>query len=98
MRLRTIQGSFAHHYNLGLAALEQRQFSEAVKHFKRSISLNPNIARTHNDIGICYLYLNQNQEAINSLEKALQLDPTIIEAHNSLGVTENETIQSLCQT
>ena len=78
--------SFAYHYNLGMASFDKGNYSEAIKHFKRSIKLNPNIARTNNELGMCYLFLNQHSEAIPYFERAIQLDPRLGEAHNNLGV------------
>lgn len=78
--------SFAYHYNLGMASFEERHFDEAIKHFKRSIELNPNIARTHIEISTCYMMIGQFGEAVTHLEKALMIDPRMTEAHNSLGV------------
>lgn len=81
------EDSFAYHYNLGMAAFEKKDYPAAIKHFKRSIQLNPNIARTHNELGVCYLYMRDYDSAIPSFERAIELDPNLAEAHNSLGVS-----------
>lgn len=78
--------SFAYHYNLGMAAFDKQDYEEAIKHFKRSLRMNPNIARTHNELGMCYLFLSKFDDAITCFEKAISLDPRMAEAHNSLGV------------
>jgi len=78
--------SFAFHYNLGMAAFDKGDYRSAATHFKRSISLNPNIARTHNDLGMCYLFLKENEKAIPEFERALELDPSLAETHNNLGI------------
>lgn len=78
--------SFAHFYNLGIAAFEQRNYAEAVRNFQRSIELNPGIARTHKELGTTYLFMNNNQAAADCFERALSLDPRLIDAHNGLGV------------
>lgn len=78
--------SFAYHYNLGLAALEQKNYEEAIKHFENSLKLNSRIPRTHNEMGLCFLYLGKIDEAISHFEDAISLDPNMYETHNSLGV------------
>jgi tetratricopeptide (TPR) repeat protein len=78
--------SFSHHYYLGMAAFEKQDYREAIRHFKRSIRLNPNIPRTHNELGMCYLQIGEYENAIDSFGQALSLDPNMVEAHNSLGV------------
>jgi Tfp pilus assembly protein PilF len=80
------EDSFAYHYNLGLVALESRNYQKAVEHFQASIKLNANIPRTHNELGICYLYLDQLTNAVSSFETALSLNPNMPETHNSLGI------------
>lgn len=78
--------SFAYHYNLGMASFEERRYDEAIKHFKRSLELNNNIARTHIEISTCYMMLGNFSEAAKHLELAISIDPRMTEAHNSLGV------------
>ena len=80
------ENSFAHYYNLGLAAFEQKNYQEAIRHFQRSVELNPNISRTHVELGTSYLFVGNNQGAASAFERALELDPRMIEAHNSLGI------------
>ena len=78
--------SFAYHYNLGMAAFDKGDYREAIKHFQRSLKLNPNIARTNNELGMCYLFLNDHKAAVPYFERAIELDPRFGEAHNNLGV------------
>lgn len=79
-------GSFAYHYNLGLAEFEQGRYRNAIKHYLQSLKLNNKVARTQNEIGICYLYLGENGNAINHFEQALSLDSGLDETRNSLGI------------
>jgi len=85
------EDSFAHHYNLGLAAFEQGNYRQAVRHFQRSLELNPNIARTHNELGMCYLNLGEHERAIQHFERTLELEPNFADAHNSLGIAYSNT-------
>jgi tetratricopeptide (TPR) repeat protein len=78
--------SFAYHYNLGMAAFENGDYQAAIRHFERSIRINPDIPRTHNDLGMCYLFLNDNARAVPHFERAIELDPSFAEAHNNLGI------------
>ena len=80
------EDSFAHHYNLGLAAFERGDYRQAIRHFQRSLALNPNIARTHNELGMCHLNLGENEPAIHHFERTLELEPNFADAHNSLGI------------
>jgi Tfp pilus assembly protein PilF len=81
------ESSFAFHYNLGMAAFENGDYQTAIRHFERSIKINPNVPRTHNDLGMCYLFLNDNASAVPHFERAIELDPAFAEAHNNLGVS-----------
>lgn len=83
---RDSEESFAYHYNLGLAALEAKNYREAIGHFQDSLRLNNKIPRTHNELGLCYFYLGELNNAVDSFEKAVALDPNMGETHNSLGL------------
>ena len=80
------QKSFAHYYNLGMAAFHQKDFSTAINHFKRSIELNGKIAKTHNELATCYMQLGKWEQASIHFERTLSLDPAMSSAHNNLGV------------
>ncbi len=79
--------SFAFHYNLGMASFEKGDYRAAIKHFERSIRINPNVARTHNELGMCYLFLKENDKAVPHFERALEIDPSFAEAHNNIGIS-----------
>ena len=79
------ENSFAHYYTLGMAAYEKGDYKEAITHFKRSLKLRDDIARTQNEIGLCYLYIDDLDNAIYHLERALSLDAKMVEVHNNLG-------------
>jgi len=79
--------SFAFHYNLGMASFEKGDYRSAIKHFERSIRINPNVARTHNELGMCFLFLKENAKAVPHFERALEIDPSFGEVHNNIGIS-----------
>lgn len=78
--------SFAHFYNLGMSSMHKHEYNQAIEHFKRSLELNNNIARTHNELATCYMYVNKWNDATIHFEKVLSLDSSMSAAHNNLGV------------
>lgn len=80
------ENSFAHFYNLGMSSFHKKDYRGAIQHFKKSVSLNSKIAKTHNDLATCYMYLEQYEDAATHFEATISLDSSYSSAHNSLGV------------
>ena len=58
---------------------------EAIKIFRRAISLDPSYARAHNNLGNTFKTIQKNDEAIIELQEAIRLNPEYALAHHNLG-------------
>ncbi len=70
--------------NLGLLALNRKDFKKAVEFFRQAVSLGAKSAEAHNNLGIALTALKQFQEAASHYRTAIHLDPTLGEAHFNL--------------
>lgn len=73
-------------YNIGTALLEQGEPEQAAVQLRRSLAVDPELARTHNNLGLALLDQGKPKEAIDCFRKALDLEPDIADAHNNLGL------------
>lgn len=74
------------HYDLGLAAYHEANYSEAIARFKRALSLNPNEPRIWNQLGLTYMAVGEYKKAEESFFKAIRLNPNFTEAKMNLGI------------
>ncbi|GAB6065934.1 tetratricopeptide repeat protein [Aquifex pyrophilus] len=74
------------HYDLGLAAYHEANYSEAIARFNRALKLNPNEPRIWNQLGLTYMAVGEYKKAEESFMKALTLDPSFTEAKMNLGI------------
>ena len=70
--------------NLGVVLYYQRQYSEAIKAFKRGLELEPAMVGSRLFLGICYLNIEQPDKALPLLEAAHAAQPSF-ESASSLG-------------
>ena len=61
--------------NLGIAYLDQLQYSDALRAFGEVLKLRPDYADGHINVGLTYIEWEKYAEARGSLEKALSLGP-----------------------
>jgi len=71
------------HINLALL-YSSFKLEKALFHFKKAISINPNIPEAHFSLGTILASLGQKNESIKSYEKAIELWPDYADAHNAL--------------
>jgi tetratricopeptide (TPR) repeat protein len=71
----------------GVFYKEIGQLDEAVKRFKKALSINPEYVEAHNNLGVTLQNLGLMDEAVKSYEKAIAFKPDYTEAHHNLGVT-----------
>jgi len=64
----------AHNY-LGLAYLQQKNYSTAKHSLLESIKINPKYAKAHNNLGVLYEELGETAKAIESYKTASRIDP-----------------------
>ena len=62
--------------NLGNALQKLEFYEEAIKNYKKAISLNNDISDLHLNLGLCYKSVNNQKEAIKALTKAAELSPS----------------------
>lgn len=74
----------------GHAFLRSQKDREAIKAFKESIKLNPNIAETHYGLGFSNFRLGRFREAADAFKKATTLQPGMAKAHYGLSLAYQE--------
>ena len=77
-------------YNMGLSYLNSGQMDLAVKHLKRSLSLDPDNYLALNALGLAYFIEGKFQESMKYFKDCLKIKPTFSEAHNYLGFVYQE--------
>lgn len=77
-------------YNLALFHLNNGNPDEAIKFFKKSISLDSKYHLSYNGLGIAYLMKGEFKTALDYFQKTLQLNPALTEAHNYMGTAYQE--------
>jgi hypothetical protein len=75
---------------LGHEFLTQQKDREAIKAFKDSIKLNPNIAETYYGLGFSNFRLTRFREAADAFKKATTLQPAMAKAHYGLSLSYQE--------
>ena len=78
-------GNYLAHKNLGLAFYKRGSLDEAIRHYKRSIEINPNVAATYSSLGSALYEQGKTDMAVKNYEKALEINPEYLEAHTNLG-------------
>jgi Flp pilus assembly protein TadD len=73
-------------HNLGVALQELGQFDEAIEHYEKALSINPDNTELLISLGFIYQDLGELDEAIEHYEKALSINPDNVRALNNLGV------------
>lgn len=75
---------------LGLVLHECNEFSRALEHIDRAISLNPVAPAYHNNHGLVLRSLHRFRDALKSFNKAISLKSDYTEAHNNRGLVLRE--------
>jgi tetratricopeptide (TPR) repeat protein len=73
------------HNNLGRAYELQRNFAEAIEHFRIAFKINPKYSQAYYNLGNLYRSQGLLNEAIEHYKIAVQLNFNFPEAHNNLG-------------
>lgn len=75
-------------HNLGVAYAEGGKWEEAIRMYKKALSLPAygNLEGTHHNLGWAYYNLNRLQEAEESFRLVLKLEPNVASAHYLLGL------------
>ena len=75
---------------LGYTYLKEQKDREAIKAFKESIKLNPNVAETHYGVGFSNFRLGRFRDAADAFKKAINLSPRMAKAHYGLSLSYQE--------
>ena len=70
---------------LGIFEYQSKNFDEALKRFKKVISINPRFAPAHSNMGLVLQDLKHLESSVASYDKAIEIDPTLFAAHNNRG-------------
>ncbi|MBL7083125.1 MAG: protein kinase [Candidatus Aminicenantes bacterium] len=63
-----------YHYELAESYFSNAFADEAVKHYKKTLDLDPDFARAHNHIGMCYAWIGDHKKAEEHFKKYVDLD------------------------
>lgn len=85
-QLKEDPNNFDNQYNSGITLLNNKDYDEAIKAFKKAVSINPESHLAHFFLGYCYELKNQNDIAISYYKKATQLKYNYIDAYYNLGM------------
>lgn len=69
---------------LGIIAMQQRSFSQAIEYLTRATTAMPENAEMLTHLGTAYSYAGELDAAEQCFRSALQLDPTLVDACNNL--------------
>ena len=75
---------------LGLAYQKAGDLDNAIRQYRKSLSLDPFYADAHNNIGIAYFDKGLVDDAITHFKHAIEIDPSHADAHYNLGVAYGE--------
>ncbi|MFQ5935084.1 MAG: tetratricopeptide repeat protein [Acidiferrobacterales bacterium] len=79
---------------LGLIAVQNAQYKDALQLFERAIHINPDFPDYHNNRGGALRALQRLDQAIAAHQQALALNPDLAESHNHLGAALYEAGRS----
>jgi tetratricopeptide (TPR) repeat protein len=74
------------HFNLGNVLVAKGKLDDAVQHFSKAISLNPNVASMRLNLAYALTLQGRGSEAFIELQELLRRHPKEPRAHNNLGV------------
>lgn len=69
----------------GKAAIDAKNWDNAIKHFKRVVSRDAKNADAHNYLGYAYRWTNKMDDSFKHYDTALSLDPNHKGAHEYIG-------------
>ena len=61
------------------------RFDEAIAHFEKTLSINPNHAQAHNNLATVFKEIGRFDEAAAHYQKALAINPGDAEVYSNLG-------------
>ncbi len=80
-------------YRRGIAALQEKDFSQAADHFESGLQLNPNSEQINTCLAQVYANQGKLKLALHHCQKAIQLDPLNSESHYIMALICEENRQ-----
>lgn len=77
---------FVGYNNLGMVAVHDGKFADAMPLFQKAVEINPRYEIAQNNLGNSYLQKGDADEAIVHYEAALKLDPNLGNVQGNLGI------------
>jgi tetratricopeptide (TPR) repeat protein len=71
---------------LGMSYFELKQYSKAIKAYKRAISINPDDAHVYYNLAMVHGINGRYQEEAEAYKQAIRIKPDYAEAHLGLGI------------
>ena len=71
------------HNDLGLLALEEKNYPEAITHLSKAVELSPGFAEAWSNLGLAYSEAGKFQEAKDAFASCLEADPENIVCRNN---------------
>lgn len=78
--IRILRQAATEQFELGLVALQQHSYVDAIGAFNRTIQLEPRNARAHVNRGLAHVRMQAYENAYRDFARALQLEPRLAEA------------------
>jgi tetratricopeptide (TPR) repeat protein len=78
--------SWLAHDNLGVVVQERGELDEAIRHFRRSLEIEPHQHEAYNNLGNAMRTRGELDEAVAQIRRSLEVEPNYVLAHNSLGL------------
>jgi tetratricopeptide (TPR) repeat protein len=85
--LKSTKNNYLIHNNLGVTFFKDGNFSKALYHYSKAISIVPNYDRYYNNRGDVYARIGMYQSALTDFIKAISLNPDYTEAYYNRGLT-----------
>jgi len=82
--------SWQDHYEIGLKAFEEKNYSEAQYHLEEVVKVKGGFADIYNLLGVIYQMNGKVNDAITVFKKALEINPAYTEAALNLSIAYNE--------
>ena len=75
---------------MGVIEYQQKNYRQALKHFKKAVSRDGDLADARFYLGEVYMKLGNPKKAIEAYEKTLEVDPNYLSARAKLDLLVSE--------
>ena len=83
--LEVTENNYRAHGNLGLARFDEGEYDQALDHYNKAVSIEPDDVYSYNNRGIIYGKRGEYQQAIDDFNHALRIVPSFANAYNNRG-------------